>query len=202
MRVTMVASIACSLLGFAAAPAHAGIPLGGLERDAPPPVEVEQAPVEVAQASVTSPGVGVPASVTPGTTAPNIASGSTAVGVTTPTTSLASPAPTAAGAPLTAGAITQSNAGQETLPSSALPTTTEPVPPTPSSIAPQPQQPTNGFTPQSGAPTSGGLFNQFDGLTPNQTTQGSINVAPVNQEPQPPSTNGGGNPNVPGWDHP
>ena len=191
MRVTMVAMAACSLLGLAAAPAHAGIPLGGLQRDSQP--------VEVAQASVTSPGVGVPASVTPGVTAPNNAPGSAALGATTPSTSLASPAPSAAGAPMTAGAINQSNAGGQSLPSSALPATTEPVPPTPSSIAPPPQQPTNGFTPQSAAPTSGGLENQFDVNAP---SQGSFSVAPINRTQEVPSTNGGANPNISGWDHP
>ena len=196
MRVTMVALTACSLLGLFAAPAHAGIPLGGLERDAPPP------PVELAQASVTSPGVGVPTSVTPGTTAPNIASGSTAVGVTTPSTSLASPAPTAAGAPLTAGAINEANAGQQALPSSALPETTETVPPTPSSIAPQPTPVSGGITPQSSAPTVGGLFNQFNGLAPDQNNPGSFNVAPTFQPPATPSPHVDTNPDVPGWDHP
>ena len=197
MRVTMVAAMvtACSLLGLAATKVEAGIPLGDLTRDEAP------APELVAQASVTSPGVGVPSSVTPGTTAPNLASGATSVGVTTPSTSLASPTPTAAGAPLTAGAVNQSNAGQSTLPSSALPATTEPVPPTPSSIAPQPAEPTNGFTPQSAAPTSGGLFNQFNTVSPNQS-QGSFSVAPTQSTPAAPSTNGGANPNVPGWDHP
>ena len=190
MRVTMVAIAAGSLLGLTA-PVFAGVPLGGLTRDAQP--------VMVAQASVTSPGVGVPASVTPGVTAPNNAPGSAALGATTPSTSLASPAPSAAGAPLTAGAINQSNAGGQSLPSSALPATTEPVPPTPSSIAPPPQQPTNGFTPQSGSPTSGGLVNQFDNFTP---SQGSFSVAPVSRQPEVPSSNGGANPNVSGWDHP
>ncbi|HEX4459264.1 MAG TPA: hypothetical protein VIA18_14900 [Polyangia bacterium] len=192
MRVTMIAMAACSLVGLATAPAHAGIPLGGLERDGQP--------IEVAQASVASPGVGIPAGVTPGVTAPANAPGSTPLGETTPSTSLATPAPTAAGVPMTAGGIDQSNAGRQSLlPLSALPATPPPMPPTTSSIAPPPEQPTNGFAPQSAAPTVGGLVNPFEVNAP---SQGNFNVAPVNRPPEVPSTNGGGNPNVPGWDHP
>ena len=66
-------------------------------------------------------------------------------------------------------------------------------------VAPPPQQPTNGFAPQSAAPTVGGLSNPFD---PNTPSQGSFSVAPVNQTPEVPNSNGGGNPNVSGWDHP
>ena len=202
MRMTLSAFAACSLLGLTAGHARAGIPISDLVRS--PEIEVAQ----LSTPSVSSPGTGVPVTATPGVTAPNLAPGSTPLGTTGATTSLSNPI--TAGAQLTAGA--QATGGANAVnapPSSALPNTTEPVMPSPSSIAPQPTPSTAGFVPQSGAPTAGGLPN------------GSFTVAPSSEPAQtgvivPPSaplqnggapvgqsmSNGGSNANVPGWDHP
>jgi hypothetical protein len=230
MRKTMVAvATACSLCGFAAAKAEAGVPQGGLLRDNSP-----------ALAQMATPGAAIGGGSLGGATGAPIG-GATTIGTAPNSAAMSSPSPSATGAPVTSGAINQANGGQQALPSSALPGTTETVPPTTSSIAPPqttsdiaPPQTTSSIAPpqttsdiappqttsdiapppnpssiaplpsQSLAPqgpTQSGLFTNVP-LPDANNSSGSFNVATPQQSQPAPSTNGGSNFNVPGWDHP
>jgi hypothetical protein len=138
--------------------------------------------------------------------------GATSAGAAPNSAVIGAPSPSAAGAPLTAGQVNQSNAGVESLPSSALPETTATVPPTTSSIAPPqttsdiapPPNPSSIAPPpsQSLAPQPPAATGLFTNVPMPGVNDGSFNVATPPQTPPAPSTNGGSNFNVPGWDHP